>query len=85
MNEPKTYYRRHALHYRDGKEYDLLTYCIMPNHVHMVCPVGRDLSRHATDFDTVDYSGRAKARPTIITGAERHDFQPFFDGFESDK
>jgi len=25
-----------AIHYRDGKEYDLLAYCIMPNHVHMV-------------------------------------------------
>jgi len=25
-----------ALHYRDGKVYDLLAYCIMPNHVHFV-------------------------------------------------
>jgi putative transposase len=26
-----------ALHYRDGREYDLLAFCIMPNHVHLVC------------------------------------------------
>lgn len=25
-----------AIHYRDGKEYDLYAYCIMPNHVHLV-------------------------------------------------
>jgi REP element-mobilizing transposase RayT len=30
-----------ALHYRDGKGYDLLAYCIMPNHVHIVFVVGR--------------------------------------------
>jgi putative transposase len=27
---------KEAIHYRDGKEYELLAYCIMPNHVHMV-------------------------------------------------
>ncbi len=26
---------KEALYYRDGKEYELLAYCIMPNHVHM--------------------------------------------------
>lgn len=26
-----------ALHYRDGREYDLWAFCIMPNHVHLVC------------------------------------------------
>ncbi len=25
-----------AMHFRDKKAYDLLAYCIMPNHVHMV-------------------------------------------------
>ena len=25
-----------ALHYRDGKVYDLFAYCIMPNHLHLV-------------------------------------------------
>ena len=26
-----------ALHYRDGKVYDLAAFCIMPNHVHLIC------------------------------------------------
>jgi putative transposase len=26
-----------ALHYRDGKEYTLEAFCVMPNHVHLVC------------------------------------------------
>jgi putative transposase len=26
-----------ALHYRDEREYDLLAFCIMPNHMHLVC------------------------------------------------
>jgi len=26
-----------SLRYRDGKVYDLLAFCIMPNHVHLVC------------------------------------------------
>lgn len=36
-----------AIHYRDKKEYDLIVYTIMPNHVHMVFTpiVERDLSR----------------------------------------
>lgn len=25
-----------AIHYRDGREYDLFAYCIMPNHIHIV-------------------------------------------------
>jgi len=29
-----------ALHHRDGKTYDLLSYCIMPNHVHIVFNLG---------------------------------------------
>ncbi|HEY9075246.1 MAG TPA: hypothetical protein VIO61_01795 [Anaerolineaceae bacterium] len=28
-----------ALHHRDGKVYDLLAYCIMPTHVHLVCKI----------------------------------------------
>jgi putative transposase len=27
---------KEALHYRDGLEYDLFGYCVMPNHVHVV-------------------------------------------------
>ena len=30
-----------SIRLRDGKEYDLAAYCIMPNHVHMVIGLGR--------------------------------------------
>lgn len=30
-----------AIHFRDAKVYDLLTFCIMPNHVHMLISVER--------------------------------------------
>jgi REP element-mobilizing transposase RayT len=40
---------RDAIHFRDSKEYDLIAYCIMPNHVHIVfsiegysLPTGQD-------------------------------------------
>jgi REP element-mobilizing transposase RayT len=29
-----------AIHYQDGKDYVLVAYCIMPNHVHLVIGVG---------------------------------------------
>jgi len=32
---------KESIHHRDQKEYDLIAYCIMPNHVHMVFGVGR--------------------------------------------
>jgi putative transposase len=31
-----------AIHFRDGREYELLTYCIMPNHVHLVMTLERN-------------------------------------------
>ena len=31
-----------SIRYRDGREYDLLACCIMPNHVHMLVTVGRN-------------------------------------------
>jgi putative transposase len=31
-----------AIQYRHSKEYELISYCIMPNHVHMVIYVGRN-------------------------------------------
>jgi REP element-mobilizing transposase RayT len=30
-----------AIHYRDARQYDLIAYSIMPNHVHLVIDVGR--------------------------------------------
>lgn len=41
-----------ALHYRDGKEYDLIAHCIMPNHVHMVFSLLAKVSRN--DIPTYD-------------------------------
>ncbi len=35
---------KEALHYRDGKEYLLHAYTIMPNHVHMVITLGNQLN-----------------------------------------
>ncbi len=34
-----------ALHFRDPNEYDLVAYCIMPNHVHMMF-AGREMTFH---------------------------------------
>jgi putative transposase len=31
-----------AIHYRDGREYELLAHCIMPNHVHLVITLERN-------------------------------------------
>lgn len=33
-----------SIHYRDGKDYELYAYCIMPNHVHMVFKHLSDIS-----------------------------------------
>jgi REP element-mobilizing transposase RayT len=34
---------RDAIHFRDGKDYTLEAFCLMPNHVHMVCsPIEKD-------------------------------------------
>ena len=30
-----------SIHYRDGKDYDLVTYTIMPNHIHLVYGIGQ--------------------------------------------
>lgn len=37
QNEPIADLVAEAIHYRNGKVYDLLSFCIMPNHVHLVC------------------------------------------------
>lgn len=35
-----------ALHYRDQRVYDLFAFCVMPNHVHLVCrPLSQDNSK----------------------------------------
>ncbi len=35
-NSAVAYICRNTLHYPDGKEYELICYCIMPNHIHLV-------------------------------------------------
>lgn len=52
-----------AIKHRDGKEYDLFAYCIMPNHVHMVFSVERTLVR-SNQTENPAASERAKARFT---------------------
>jgi REP element-mobilizing transposase RayT len=37
-----------ALHYRDGKVFDLICYCIMPNHLHIVFNAGLDVIKLIT-------------------------------------
>ena len=47
-----------AIHYRDGKVYDLLAFNIMPNHVHLVMFVGRPVWSSCT---------RKASEPYIVT------------------
>ena len=44
-----------AIHFRDGKDYELLVYCIMPNHVHMVFTVERFAESLASVRDSVSH------------------------------
>lgn len=48
-----------AMHFRDEKAYNLLAYCIMPNHVHMVFTVGRRASS--------PYKGKTASDAYIVT------------------
>jgi REP element-mobilizing transposase RayT len=46
---------KEAIHYRDGKEYKLIVYTIMPNHVHIVFkPIIVDRSEASIDNKTVN-------------------------------
>jgi REP element-mobilizing transposase RayT len=60
-----------AIHFLDGKQLDVLAYCIMPNHVHLVIEkVGRHLSRADNDSGQDQTKrplhGRTKVRPTVL-------------------
>lgn len=57
---------KEALHYRDGKEYNLLAYCIMPNHVHLVftLPLGDIANVGRPDWSS---KGRRDSSPYIVT------------------
>lgn len=49
-----------AIHFRDSKMYDLLAFCIMPNHIHMVFELLRGLS-------DASHVGRRDSSPYIVT------------------
>ncbi len=72
-----------ALHYRVGRAYDLLAYCIMPNHVHVVFVVGRtaSLTNQRGRTASPSYEGSRNATPangdpiplqTILQSLKRH-------------
>ncbi len=54
-----------AIKYRDGKDYELIVYCIMPNHVHMVIYVERsdEVERTLVRFGQ---QSRTEVRPTAF-------------------
>ncbi|KAB2833733.1 MAG: hypothetical protein F9K48_07795 [Candidatus Brocadia sp.] len=48
-----------AMHFRDKKTYNLLAYCIMPNHVHMIFTIRRRTSSL--------YKGKTASGPYVVT------------------
>jgi putative transposase len=50
-----------AIHHRDKREYDLIAYCIMPNHVHMVFEVNTENGVGRADCPTTDAGVRRAA------------------------
>jgi putative transposase len=61
-----------ALHYRDGKAYELLAYCIMPNHVHLVCRIGAPQDDDVGRIDNPSYQGRPVPLHRIMHSLKRH-------------
>jgi REP element-mobilizing transposase RayT len=62
-----------ALHYRDGKVYDILAYCIMPNHVHVVFVVGRTGSPpFEGSRNAIPSYGEPIPLQTILQSLKRH-------------
>jgi putative transposase len=72
-----------ALYYRNGKVYDLLAYCIMPNHVHVVFVLGRTAGpsyegsrtaspAYAKSRDTIPANGEPIPLQTILQSLKRH-------------
>jgi REP element-mobilizing transposase RayT len=55
-----------AIHFRDTKEYELIAYCIMPNHVHMVADVERsDNSDVERTLVRSEQDDRTEVRSTV--------------------
>ncbi|TAE05655.1 MAG: hypothetical protein EAZ95_19720 [Bacteroidetes bacterium] len=45
---------KEAIHYRDGKVYDLLAYCVMSNHVHLVFDTALQLRNSDESYQNID-------------------------------
>ncbi len=61
-----------AMHYRDGKLYDLIAYCVMPNHIHLVFtpwPAGED-GYHALARIMQGLKGNTAFKANDILGRE---------------
>jgi putative transposase len=57
-----------AIHFRDRKVYDLLSYTIMPNHVHMICTIdAATISEQRTG-----YGSRISPVTTILHSLKRY-------------
>ena len=65
-----------ALHYRDSRLYHLLAFCIMPNHVHLVCtplPVGRTGSpANDAAARTASPAYEAHSLSSVLQSLKRH-------------
>ena len=61
-----------ALHYRDGKVYELLAYCIMPNHVHLICRIGNPADDDSGRIGNPSYDERPVALHKIMQSLKRH-------------
>ncbi|MBI3194026.1 MAG: hypothetical protein HYZ34_06090 [Ignavibacteriae bacterium] len=55
-----------AIHHRDTKVYELISYCIMPNHVHLVIDVGRFAESHHEQFNKMTHR-RLGESPYLLT------------------
>ena len=60
---------KEALHYRDGKEYLLHAYTIMPNHVHMVLTLGNELKLFEVLQSLKRHTARQCNKILLRTGA----------------
>jgi hypothetical protein len=61
-----------AIHYRDNKEYELIVYSIMPNHVHLVFDVGR--------LEEAAVNGVGRLEEAAVNGVGRLACPPFSGG-----
>jgi len=62
---------KEALHYRDGKVFDLHAFCIMSNHVHVVFePLSR--SEWHSDQSKADWQSALPDLPKIMQSLKRH-------------